>query len=61
MAQTAKKSTGRPKSAPKSAPQAVAKTTTPVIKETLLTTAKNQKYTPLKKAVVFGISLDKET
>lgn len=49
MAQTAKKSTGRPKSAPKSAPQAVAKTTTPVIKRNLADDSKKPKVYTIKR------------
>ena len=49
MAQTAKKSTGRPKSAPKPATQAVAKTTTPVIKRNLVDDSKKPKVYTIKR------------
>ena len=49
MAQTAKKSTGRPKSAPKTAPQAVAKTSTPVIKRNLADDSKKSKVYTIRK------------
>ena len=49
MAQTAKKSTGRPKSAPKTAPQAVSKTSTPVIKRNLVDDSKKPKVYTIKR------------